>query len=90
MKVLREGRSWILEHDCTGWGNGGKGCGALLGISREDLYYYKGVPGDSWGSRYPAVMFKCPCCGQITDLGRNDWPRSLNTLKTWTEDWMNA
>jgi hypothetical protein len=37
MKVLREGRSWILEHECTGWGNGGKGCGALLGISREDL-----------------------------------------------------
>lgn len=90
MKVLREGRSWIIEHDCTGWGNGGKGCGALLGISREDLYYYNGVPGDSWGSKDPAVMFKCPCCGQVTDLGRNDWPRSLDTLKTWSKEWMDG
>lgn len=61
MKVLREGRSWIIEHECTGWNNGGKGCGALLGVSREDLYYYPGVPGDNWGSRESAVMFKCPC-----------------------------
>lgn len=90
MKVLREGKAWILEHECTGWGNGGKGCGALLGISRTDLRYYKGDPVVHCASRDPAVMFKCPCCGQVTDLGLNDWPRSLDTLERWTEDWMNS
>ena len=90
MKVLREGRSWILEHECTGWGNGSKGCGAVLGISRTDLRYFPGVPGDSWGSRDSAVMFKCPCCGQCTDLGLNDWPRSLDSLERWTKEWMDA
>jgi hypothetical protein len=90
MKVLREGKSWLLEHDCSGFGNGGKGCGALLGIGREDLYYFRGLPGDSWGSREAAVMFKCPCCGQVTDLGLNDWPRNVKTLKTWTKEWQDA
>ncbi len=87
MKVLREGKSWILEHECTGWGNGGHGCGALLGIERSDLRYYI---GGGYMDRDPAVTFRCPCCGETTDLGTNDWPRNASDLKKWTEAWRDG
>lgn len=87
MKVLRPGKDYLLEHECTGYGNGGKGCGALLGISREDLRYYS---GGGYFERDPAVVFKCPCCGQTTDLGLNDWPHGASSLKRWTEAWRDG
>lgn len=87
MKVLREGKSWILEHDCTGYGNGNKGCGALLGIERIDLRYFA---GGGYIERDPAVVFRCPCCGQTTDLGLNDWPRQASDLVKWTEAWRDG
>ena len=87
MKVLREGKSWILEHDCTGLGNGGHGCGALLGIERSDLRYFA---GGGYMDPDPAVTFRCPCCGETTDLGRNDWPRNAGNLVKWTEAWRDG
>ena len=87
MKVIRPGRDYQLEHECTGWGNGGHGCGALLGISRDDLRYYA---GGGYLERDPAVCFKCPCCGTVTDLGLNDWPGSPTTLAPWTSAWAKS
>lgn len=84
MKVIREGKQWILEHECTGWGNGYKGCGALLGIERSDLRYFR---GGGYMDRDPAVCFKCPCCGIVTDLGLSDWPLNASQLPQWTSSW---
>lgn len=41
MKVLKPGREqtgWAREAECTGHGNGGGGCGALLLVERDDVY----------------------------------------------------
>ena len=94
MKVLKPGKKgtdWTIQHACTGWGNGGKGCDALLEVEKKDLRYFKGVsnPG-SWGDSDPAVCFKCPVCGVITDLGLNDAPRDKHKLTTWTSAWQNG
>lgn len=87
MKVLRPGRNYLLEHECTGWGNTGKGCGALLAVDRSDLRYYA---GGGYMDHDPAVSFKCICCGQVTDLGINDWPRNYTNLTKWSSDWADG
>ena len=38
MKVLEEGKKWSIQERCTGIGNGGGGCNALLEIEKEDIY----------------------------------------------------
>lgn len=94
MKILEPGRvaeKWTIQHRCTGWGNSTKGCNALLELELDDLRYFPAVPGDSWGSREAAVSFKCPCCGELTDLGLNDWPKSkhVKNLKRWAKEWQD-
>ena len=40
MKVLKPGKKgtdWTIQHACTGWGNGGKGCDAMLEVEKKDL-----------------------------------------------------
>jgi hypothetical protein len=95
MKIIEPGKfgeenHWNMQHRCTGWGNGGKGCDALLEVDFEDLRYFAGVPGDTWGSRDPAVTFKCPCCSTLTDLGLNDWPKNYRTLPQYhsSREWI--
>jgi hypothetical protein len=87
MKIIEPGRvgeKWSLQHRCTGWGNGGRGCDALLEIEFDDLRYFPGTGGEiTWGYRDPAVTFKCPCCGELTDLGMVDWPANYRTLKQY-------
>lgn len=93
MKVLKQGKvgnQWSLEHECTGWGNGGNGCNALLLVEYSDLRYFPANDSPSWGSNDAAVCFKCPCCGKITDLGLNDWPSGAKTLPLFTSAWKDA
>lgn len=95
MKVLKLGRpqnGYAVEVTCTGHGNGGGGCGALLLVDQDDLRLYPGVPGESWGSRDPAVMFRCCECGVLTDLSSKEEPPSTVTaqLKKATARWRNA
>ena len=87
MRVLREGRPWIIEHECSGRGNGNQGCGALLGLERADLRYYD---GGGYMEQYPAVSFRCPCCGECTDLGADHWPRNATDLVKWSSDWRDG
>ena len=80
----------MREYECSGYGNAGKGCKAVLGVEIDDLRYYEGVPGDSWGSRDPAVCFKCPVCGTVTDLKSDDYPMGYTKLIKWSSNWYNS
>ncbi len=93
MKVIEPGRmgeKWSLQHRCTGWGNSGTGCNALLELEYNDLRYFEGNDSPTWGGRDSAVSFKCPCCGRLTDLGLNDWPVGYKKLTRWTKEWQEA
>lgn len=94
MKILESGRvgeKWSIQHRCTAWGNSGKGCDALLEIEFDDLRYFPGTGREvTWEYRNPAVSFKCPCCGKLTDLGLNDWPAGYHELKKWSKEWQDA
>jgi hypothetical protein len=94
MKVLKAGKmgtdGWKIEHLCTGSGNGTTGCEALLEVEYADLRYYKGVPGDSWGSKDSAVCFKCPVCKAVTDIKRDQYPFNMQNLKAWTREWYKS
>jgi len=94
MKILEAGKvgeNWVIQHRCTGWGNGGDGCDALLEIEFDDLRYFPGTGGEvTWGYRDPAVTFKCPCCSTLTDLGLNDWPKNYRHLTQYhsSREWI--
>lgn len=94
MKILEPGKvgeKWTLQHRCTAWRNPGEGCNALLELEFDDLRYYPGTGGEvTWGYSDPAVSFKCPCCGKLTDLGLNDWPTGYKDLQRWTKEWQDA
>jgi hypothetical protein len=81
---------FALKTTCTGKGNTGNGCGAILLVTREDLRFYPGVYGDSWGSRPPAVCFKCIVCSTITDVPQDDWPNGYTSLTPFTQDWYKS
>ena len=68
MKVLKKGREqkgWSKEYTCSGRGNGGGGCGAVLLVSAEDLYRTSSSSYDGSTDHY--VTFRCPCCSVQTD-----------------------
>lgn len=91
MRILEPGRvgeKWTLQHRCTGWGNSEKGCQALLEVELDDLRYRTSLM--NFNSGESSVSFKCPCCGQLTDLGRNDWPSGYSNLEKWSREWQDS
>lgn len=90
MKIIErsEKPGWCRQFKCTGSGNGGQGCKSLLEVEQDDLRYFEGVPGDTWGSRDPAVSFKCPVCQEVTDIPERYWPYKYDErLKRYTTNW---
>ena len=83
MKVIEHPKDRIYR--CTGAGNGGGGCNAVLQVDESDLRYWPGNSSDSWGGSESAVMFKCVCCGAVTDIPIADWPH-LKSLVLDSED----
>ncbi len=78
MNILKNGMKHnvqTVEVECTGHGNGGKGCGAVLQINRKDIFqtsftcigqtYGKVLVVDGRGN---FKTFLCPDCGGYTDL----------------------
>jgi hypothetical protein len=64
MKIIQEGEG--KKHTCTGKGNGGHGCRAILAVTKEDIYYtVQAVPQES--PDY-FLTFQCPQCGIETDI----------------------
>jgi len=84
-KILEEGKS-PFEVRCTGAGNGGNGCGALVVYERDELRYYK---ESDWGPK-SAVCSRCPSCGAITDLPRDQWPQNYTQLTPFSTRWRDG
>jgi len=76
MKVLQRGEGWKTNVTCTGHGNGGGGCGSLLEVREEDIYYT--FHYDYAGGKDTYYTIVCPVCGRETDLNRADLPSGLN------------
>lgn len=66
LKPGRQQRGWAAERECTGSGNGGGGCGALLLVEQGDLYQTSSGHYDGSCERY--VTFRCSECGVETDV----------------------
>lgn len=69
MEIIKKGRDqkgWSEEFTCSGKGNGGGGCGAVLLVSQLDLYSTQSSSYD--GSTEYYTTFSCPCCGVETDV----------------------
>lgn len=81
MKVLQTGRppaEWVLEQECTGRGNGGAGCGAILLLSYDDLFLTAEMAPMG---RQVAVTCECPECSCYTDLEVKDFPPRWRLLQ---------
>ena len=86
MRII-EKVTWTKEVTCTGAGNSGPGCGSKLEVERADLRFYH---GSGYMERHEAVTFRCPCCGQLTDLPRNDWPVNPRNLAPFSAHWRDT
>ena len=64
MKIIKPGTGWEKEVECTGAGNGGGGCKAILSINKDDLYKTTRYSIDDVSC---FITFCCPC-GVETDI----------------------
>lgn len=77
MKVIKPGRAqkgWATETKCTGSGNGGGGCGAVLLVEEGDLFATASHHYDGSSEHY--ITFRCMACKVLTDL--KNVPSSVN------------
>lgn len=68
MKVLKKGRpqkGWAKEYTCTGYGNGGGGCGAQLLVEQHDVFV---THSSAMGESEYHNTFRCVECGVLTDI----------------------
>jgi hypothetical protein len=69
VKILKPGNpgqtSWAKEYTCTGAGNGGGGCGAVLLVEKDDVFVTASHCRDE--TDY-FNTFKCAQCGVRTDI----------------------
>lgn len=80
MKVIKKGRpqkGWAKEYVCSGLGNGGGGCGAVLLVEEGDLFRTSHTSFD--GSTEHFVTFQCCECGVRTDI--KDAPVGLHITR---------
>ena len=86
MKVIEKGRAqkgWSKEYNCTGAGNGGGGCNALLLVEFGDIYKTFRHCYDETDTFY---TFQCVSCGVETDIKDYSGPKDgLTNKKTWLE-----
>ena len=99
MTVEKKGNGgWTMRVTCTGSGNGGKGCRAVLRINRGDIYKTFSTRYERWvetGFLYRREYDKpvqsthwtitCPECGAETDLVYRRIPNYNNipSKKVW-------
>lgn len=69
MKAIKKGREqkgWAQQFTCTGEGNDGGGCRAILLVEEDDMYFTLSSHYD--GSTDYYNTFKCCECGVETDI----------------------
>jgi hypothetical protein len=68
MKIIRFGpaKEWTGKYKCTGSGNGGGGCGAMLEVAKSDLFHTQS--SDYGGGTDHFVTFECIICKTWTDV----------------------
>lgn len=69
MQVIKKGRpqkGWAKEFECTGKGNGGGGCKAVLLVEQADVFRTNSHHYD--GSSESYATFRCSECGVWTDI----------------------
>ncbi len=67
-EVLKKGDRDVClvgDYECTGKGNKGRGCGAILRIRTRDLYQ---TVCESYDDREYFITFVCPECATETDV----------------------
>jgi hypothetical protein len=82
MKVIKKGRKqkgWSKEFKCTGDGNGGGGCGALLLVEQADVYTTESHCRDECDTYH---TFQCSSCGVETDI-KEHVPFSAPSKAKW-------
>lgn len=68
MKVIQQGRAqrgWSKELRCTGEGNKGGGCNALLLVEQDDVFVTTSSARDEVDYYN---TFRCSECGVLTDI----------------------
>lgn len=68
MKVIKKGRpqkGWAQECKCTGAGNGGGGCGAMLLVEIGDVFE---TQRNCMHETDYFTTFRCPECQVLTDI----------------------
>jgi hypothetical protein len=83
MKVLKRGdmsqpSEWTGKYLCTGFGNGGYGCGALLLLTKSDLFHTTSCALDKEMTKH--ITFLCSECGKKTDIYSSDFPSQRGKL----------
>lgn len=68
LKPGRQQRGWSMEFECTGHGNRGGGCGAMLLVEKDDVFI---TESHAMGETDRYNTFKCSECGVLTDLPRS-------------------
>ena len=85
MRVIKKGRKqtgWAKELACTGAGNDGGGCGAVLLVDSTDLFQTAHHCYDGSSDYY--VTFKCAECGVLTDVKDcKIRPQELPSQREW-------
>ncbi len=74
MRIIKKGRAqkgWAKEFECTGAGNTGGGCGAVLLVEMADLFMTESHARDETTCY---VTFECPSCMTWTDVPDKDRP----------------
>lgn len=72
MKVIKKGREqkgWAKEFTCTGGGNDGGGCGAVLLVEQADVF--KTYRNSYDGSSDTFATFECCSCRVLTDINEH-------------------
>lgn len=84
MKIIKPGTNpdqrWTTQASCTGLGMTSyneriTGCGALLELERDDLYFASGGYQERDDTHY--VAFMCPQCNSISKLPASQEPPYL-------------
>jgi hypothetical protein len=89
MKVIKPGRDqkgWAEEFKCTGKGNQGGGCGAILLVEQDDLFR---TTNSCMGETDSFITFRCMACGVLTDIAASKSPSAARSLPSHLE-WRKA